>query len=70
MIRGGITMKNSAWRLGAAEFTGDIVWLTDSSGHPTQEIMRNGWMRDAFHCQACEATLVFDGRKAAAHEGS
>jgi hypothetical protein len=63
MVRGGVSVKNSAWRFGAASFTGDIFYFTRIPDQEEKEIMRNGWMRDAFHCEKCDATLVFDGRR-------
>jgi len=63
MVRGGVSVKNSAWRFGEASFTGDIVYFESLPAHEVKEVMRNGWVRDAFHCAQCDATLMFDGRK-------
>jgi hypothetical protein len=63
MVRGGVSVRNSGWRLGAASFTGDQVYFQSLPSGEEKEVMRNGWVRDAFHCAQCDATLVFDGRK-------
>ena len=63
MVRGGVSVTNSPWRMGAASFGGDILSFTAIPGEAEKEIMRNGWLRDAFHCETCGSTLIFDGRK-------
>ncbi len=64
MTKGGVSMRNSAWRFGASAFAGDILYF--AAGDPTvkTDIMRNGWVRDGFRCEPCDATLIYDGRKA------
>lgn len=63
MVRGGVSVRNSGWRMGSASFTGDVVYFATVPAGAETEIMRNGWVRDAFHCELCGSTLIFDGRK-------
>jgi hypothetical protein len=67
MTKGSVSVKNSAWRFGAAPFTGDIFYFRRLETGEERELMHNSDVRDAFSCGKCGATLLFDGRKMPPH---